>query len=328
MEAAALGTPEVLICEARWNGPVPACPHCGGMRLSVVAPDGSAWTKWRCAACRKRFTAATRTRMHATKLSPADWLRIVEIDTLFAATIAAAVSVSLVTARKIVALLAPVAECGRSERLQFLVAARSTRPASQDGWQRDQLSVILRAQDNPLRSLSAGAKATMNALRARPFGATAAKLAHLSGVSYAQTLRCLASLEERGFAAGSPETISWGNGTRKVTLWRLSWSEGCMRVLGYLREVPTRRPDDLEDRVPERYWHCFWSGAAAETLRISQHGLHIAETMIGGRDPCARAWALSNLPISVLRECRTVRGCDTGLTAEMIDAEITRRVAA
>ena len=114
---------------------------------------------------------------------------------------------------------------------------------------------------------------------------------------------------------------------KRVTLWTLSWSDDCMRALAFLRDRPTTPPTDTGDRVPSRFWRSFWSGAAADTLRISEHGLHIAETLVGGRDPCGRGWALRNLPTEVLEECRTLRGCDTGLRAELLDAEIARRAA-
>lgn len=198
------------------------------------------------------------------------------------------------------------------------------RPAP-DPWQVAPLPATLRSEDSPLPSLSDSTKAVLNALRARPFGATAAKLAELAGVSYSHTLRCLAELERRGWAERSKSTVPVGYEPRRVTLWSLSWTDGCMRALMFLRDAPTRRRADPADRVPPRFWRCFWSGASADRLRISEHGLHIAETLIGGRDPCARAWALGALPTSVLRECRTLRGCDTGLRAELLDAEISRR---
>ena len=185
----------------------------------------------------------------------------------------------------------------------------------------------LRAEDSPLRSLSAGAKATLNALRARPFGAAAAKLAALSGLSYSQTSRCLADLEHRGWAARTKAKVQHGYELKPATLWALSWSDGCMQALAFLRDAPTVAPSEAGDHVPSRFWRNFWSGASADALRISQHGLHIAETLIGGRDPCARAWALGALPTDILRECRTLRGCDSGMRAQLLDTEIARRTA-
>ena len=202
-----------------------------------------------------------------------------------------------------------------------------TRETARDPWQVDPLPATLDAERSPLSSLSGGTKAVLNALRARPFGATAAKIAELAGVSYSHTLRCLAGLARRGWAETSKSTVPVGYESRSVTLWSLSWTGGCMEALMFLRDRPTHGSSDAEDRIPPRFWRCFWSGTPADKLRISRHGLHIAETLIGGRDPCARAWALGALPTSVLRECRRLRGCDTGLRAELLDAEISRRTA-
>ena len=208
-----------------------------------------------------------------------------------------------------------------------LMQDRENTAPDRDPWQIDPLPTTIPPGDSPLGGLSAGAKATLNALRARPFGATAAKLAELSGLSYSQTLRCLGVLERRGWAERTRKTAQVGYGMKRVTLWTLSWSDACMRALAVLRDIPTRQPTDPGDRVPSRFWRYFWSGATADTLRISRHGLHIAETLIGGRDPCARAWAIGALPTRVLKECRTLRGCDTGMRAERLDAEIARRGA-
>ena len=175
--------------------------------------------------------------------------------------------------------------------------------------------------------MSDGAKKTLNALRARPFGATSAKLAALSGLSYSQTSRCLADLERRGWAVRTKTAAQHGYQLKQVTMWALSWSDACIHVLAFLRDMPTVPSVSADDLVPSRFWRNFWSGTPADALRVSQHGLHIAETLIGGRDPCARAWALGALPTSTLKECHTLRGCDTGIAAELIDAEITRRGA-
>ena len=159
----------------------------------------------------------------------------------------------------------------------------------------------------------------------RPAHRTTAMTTHRS---HHQTLRCIAALEQRGWVESTKSTIQHGYELRQATVWSLSWSDGCMEVLSFLRDVPTQRPRETDDEVPQRFWRSFWSGASADTLRISQHGLHIAETLVGGRDPCARAWALSALPTGVLQECRALRGFDTGLRAELLDGEIARRAVA
>ena len=266
--------------------------------------------------------------LHSTKLTPSDWIAVAGMEELAPPQIAAAIGVSRVTSRKIAAVMEPAHDGSRSERLRHMMSPRHRRQPAPDPWQLDPLPATLRAEDSPLGSLSDGAKAILNALRARPFGATAAKLAELAGVSYSQTLRCLARLEQRGWAKAAKTSIHYGYELRRATVWSLSWSDGCMHALSYLRDRPTRPLEQIPDRVPRRFWRNFWSGASADTLTISQHGLHIAETLIGGHDVSARAWALSNLPTPVLRECRTLRGFETGLNAELLDLEIARRAAA
>jgi hypothetical protein len=221
--------------------------------------------------------------------------------------------------------MAPAKDRSVSDRLRYLMGARRNRPRSPDQWQIEPLPATLRIEDSPLPALSAGAKSVLNALRARPFGATAKKLAELSDVSYAQTLRCLADHERRGWATRVSTNLQHGYEMRRTTVWTLSWSDGCMHALAHLRDRPTRHVEADEDRVPVRFWRNFWSGASGDTLRISAHGLHIAETLIGGRDVSARAWALSALPAAALKQCRSLRGFETGMPAALLDAEIARR---
>ena len=224
--------------------------------------------------------------------------------------------------------MAPVCDGSPSERLRHMMSPRHQCQPAPDPWQIEPLPATLRIEGSPLRSLSNGVKAVLNALRARPFGATPVKLAELSGVSYSQTLRCLASLERRGWAEPAQTAIHHGYELRRATVWSLSWSDGCMHALSCLRDRPTRRIENVEDGVPLRFWRGFWSGAAADSLRISEHGLHIAETLIGGHDVCARAWALATLPTRILLECRSLRGFDSGWRADLLDREIARRAAA
>jgi len=317
---------EERLIQARWRGR-PACPACGSVRAVTIRTTTGPWSRWRCRDCRKRYAVTTGTAIHATKLPPEHWIAAVELESPRTALIAQTLGVSQVTARRISMLLRPARDGDPAERLQCLMRSRQESPPNPDPWQLDPLPATLRAEDSPLAGLSPGAKATFNALRARPFGATAAKLALLSGLSYSQTLRCLGTLAVRGWAERARTTVQVGYELKRVTLWSLSWSDDCMLALAFLRDRPTNPAADPIDRIAPRFWRCFWSGAAADTLRISEHGLHIAETLVGGRDPCARAWALRNLPTRVLEQCRTLRGCDTGLRAELLDAEIARRAA-
>lgn len=324
--AAVAQTSEDLLIEARWRG-TPACPSCKSSRALPISHVGGLWSRWRCGDCRKRYGVTTGTAIHSTKLSPGDWVAVVELCPPTPAAITASRGVSQTTARRLSALLRPVWDRSPTERLWHLMHSGRDAAPRKDPWQVDLLPMGLRAEESSLVSLSAGAKATLNALRHRPFGATAPKLAALSGLSYSQTSRCLTDLERRGWATRTKTTLQHGYRLRAVNLWTLSWSDGCMRALAFLRDIPTKSPPDADDLVPSRFWRNFWSGASADTLRISQHGLHIAETLIAGRDPCARAWAISALPTDILRECRALRGCDSGMRAELIDAELTRRAA-
>lgn len=315
---------EALLIAARWPEE-PTCPSCGSGARLLAGKSGSGWTRWRCVGCRKRFTATTGTAIHATKLSPSDWLAAAGLQDLTPSIVAEQIGVSLVTARKVAATIRPAKDHPLPDRLRYLLVVGPRPEPVADPWQIDPLPATLQTDDNPLASLSNGTKAVLNALRARPFGATAAKLAELAEMSYSQASRCLADLERRGWAEKAKTAIQHGYDLRTVTVWTMSQSAGCMKALAFLRDRPTRRNSDSGDRIPQHFWRNFWSGAAADTLRISQHGLHIAETLIGGRDVCARAWAISALPTSVLQDCRGLRGFDTGLTADLIDAELTRR---
>ena len=314
------------LVEARWRG-VPTCPSCGSESATQVEATGCNWRRWRCGGCRKRYTVTTGTAIHATKLAPGDWLAVVELKRPNPDAIAGEIGVSRVTARRIAALIQPVVNLPSEARLRRLLADRRDAAPRPDPWLVNPLPAPLRSCDNPLAKLSDGAKATLNSLRARPFGATAAKLAALSGLSYSQTSRVLADLERRGWAERTPKTVQHGYKFKPVGLWTLTWSDSCMRALAFLRDRPTMPVVEASDRVPSRFWRNFWSGAPGDELRISLHGLHIAETLIGGRDPCAKAWALGALPTRVLRECRTLRGCDTGMAAALLDAEVSRREA-
>ena len=324
VDAVIRSSAETRMAEARWDGN-PACPACGSVRCGPGGAGRSEWRGWRCRDCRKRFTVTTGTSLHSTKLRPGEWIAVVEIDEPTAAAVAAVIGVSHVTARKVAGLLRPIRGEHPDVRLRRLLRSRPARTPTVDRWLVDPLPATVARQGNPLVGLSDGTKATLNALRARPFGATARKLANLSGVSYAQTLRCLARLERLGWARTEAAMIPCGYESKRVRLWSLSWSPRCMHALGCLRFVPPQSREHPAEQVPPRFWRCFWSGASAEALRVSKHGLYIAETLIGGRDPCARAWAISNLPTDVLRQCRALRGCDTGLFAELIDSEIRRR---
>lgn len=324
---AALEALDNRLVGARWRG-VPTCPSCGSKSSAQVSGADRSWRRWRCGGCRKRYSVTTGTAIHATKLGPSDWVAVVDLKRTDPTAIAEQIGVSQVTARRIFGLIQPVANLPSGAKLRHLLADRRDAAPRQDQWLIDPLPAPLRSQHNPLAELSAGGKATLNALRARPFGATAAKLAALSGLSYSQTSRVLVQLERLGWAERTVKSVQHGYKLKPVGLWNLTWTDSCMRALAFLRDRLTRPAAETGDRVPPRFWRNFWSGAPGDELRISLHGLHIAETLIGGRDPSARAWALGALPASVLQECRTLRGFDTGIAAGLLDAEISRRATA
>ena len=74
--------------EMRW-GDQPVCPHCGSVRKhyfltprngsSRKTRTGSASERrvWKCADCRKQFTATTNTIFHASKISLRIWLLVI-----------------------------------------------------------------------------------------------------------------------------------------------------------------------------------------------------------------------------------------------------------
>ncbi|WP_420621081.1 hypothetical protein [Candidatus Poriferisocius sp.] len=226
-------------------------------------------------------------------------------------------------------MLSPVADLGAEERIRYLVGQGGQGgEAPGDPWLKEQLPPYLDIEDSPLPHLSGGTKAVINALRNRIGGATAAKAAELSGLSYSQTCKVLADLERRGIATREKRSLGYGDGLHAKTVWSLSWADACHRVIDFLRFRKTSQAPDAPDTVPRRFWWHFWSGTHGSQLRVSEHGIHIASTLIGGRDVCARLWALRNMPDEVLAQCLGMRGLDTGEVSEMIAGELARRKAA
>ncbi len=311
------------LVEARWGG-MPACPSCGSERAAQLGISSRGWRRWRCGSCRTRYTVTTGTALHSTKLVPQAWVAAAELGRIDSVSVAEKVGVSKVTARKIAGLLQPVAGLSAPERLRWLLNSPPVRRG--DPW----LAVTpmgVHPRDNPLAGLSAGAKAVLSALRSRPFGATTAKLAELSEISAAHASRVLNDLARLGYAERRRASVHHGYGLKRVWLWSLAWTDECMSALAFLSDHPATPTAETGDTIPPRFWRNFWSGTPGDELRISLHGLHIAETLVGGRDPCARAWAFRALPVAVLRECRTLRGFDSGETADLLDAAIARRTA-
>jgi transposase-like protein len=64
-------------CEIRWsaNNSQPWCPHCGCTKIYAFT-DGR---RWKCAECRKKFTATSHTLFHSRKLPIQDYLAAIAI---------------------------------------------------------------------------------------------------------------------------------------------------------------------------------------------------------------------------------------------------------
>ncbi len=102
-----------------------------------------------------------------------------------------------------------------------------------------------------------------------------------------------------------------------MLLWELRLTSQTFDALAQLPWSPA--PAECPDQVPPEHWRLFWSGTSAADLRLPDDALQVADTMIGGPDPRARNWALTCLPVDALRELRSMRGYDSGETAELLD---------
>ena len=196
---------------------------------------------------------------------------------------------------------------------------------SADPWQRYPLTWLESLADSPLPAYSSGQKAILNAVRAKPFGATAGLISEISGISYSHTLRSLKMWEAEECVQRSSEYVLHGYELRRCTLWSRSRSDYSMLVFSHLRSRPIKRAFVPDDQIPQHFWRHFWSGTSADQLRISEHAVHIAFTLLSSKDVCARVWVVNHLPTDALRECRAMRGFDQGDTAELLDMELGRR---
>jgi len=165
----------------------------------------------------------------------------------------------------------------------------------------------------------------VNALRHRFLGGTVHEIAALSEVSLSHTRRCLAKLANDGVALSERRSCRWGYGDVECVLWQLTYSSVCVDMIGFLPMTETAElPDLYPDMVPPPFWSIFWS-TPAQNLRVSQHGLFIAQTLLSGPDAGAALWALAALPVETLKECRQLLGCNTGEIAAKLDSWIAAR---
>ena len=316
------------IGRVRWPDGV-RCPYCASATcvLEVSGPR----LRWRCGRCRRRFSWTTGTALHSTKLSARQWLAAAALDGTRPEEVGRLLGVSPVTARRVASLLAAAGGPPAEQRLRRLLSQPRPEPRRSgraDRWSAQGLLAVSPRSEQLLAGLTESHKRILNALRHRQFGATSHTVAALGAVSVGHTRRCLRDLERRGWAQRATRACAWGHRQVRARLWRLTWTGECCEVLGCLRRLPVTGLEPFDrDGVPPEFWHNFWSGTPADSLSISRHGLLIAETLVNGRDPLARAWALQTLPVETLAKCRRLRGCNTGAPARWLDIALESRSA-
>lgn len=291
---------EAILIQERWPEGI-RCPRCGVADTARRAGRGRC--RWRCRKCRYDFSVTTSTRLHASKASLATWA-----DAALGAPVCQEGAMSASTHRRILRTVESTGLGPGPERLAALVAAE---PAP-----------VLSA---PLTGLADGHRRVLGALRARLAGATAARVAADCALSASHTRRCLRRLRGAGFVESSQETVMWGYTPRRARLWRLVMSEQTLDALPQIGWLAPAEPESPPETVPPEFWYLFWSGECASRLRLPHDALHIADTLIGGPDEPARIWALNRLPVSTLRQLRSMRGYGSGWLAERLDAAMKHR---
>lgn len=289
-EDAALAT----MVSLRWPDLV-RCPGCGSAEVSRRPHRRG----WRCRSCRRDFTVTTGTRMHASKAPLSAW--------------------------------AQVAVSGSARGLSDKTARRLRRVAESTGMApgRDRLAALLAAPFHtdaagPLEGTSAGQRRILAVLRTRTAGATVARIAAETGLSISHVRRCLTTLRALSLVETLTTSVMWGYRHQRLKLWRLDMSERTIAALPQIGWSPPG-PEPHPTTVPGEFWWLFWSGRCASELTIPEDAVHIADTLIGGPDPSARAWALGSLPLWALRQLRTMTGYDTGEASRWLDATIRQR---
>lgn len=279
----------------RWPNGV-RCPRCQRCEVSPRPRRCG----WRCRPCRSDFTVMTGTRLHAAKMPLAVWAQAAVHDDF---------------------------SCGLSDksvrRLRRVVESTGLPPG------RQRLAALLAetpraAGPGPLAALSGGQRKILAMLRTRAEGATAALVAAETGLSLSHVRRCLKTLHARGFVEVRAMSVMWGYRPQRLRLWRLDMSERTIAALPQIGWSPPAAEPPAAG-VPGEFWWLFWSGQCASQLRIPQDAVHIADTLIGGPDPSARAWALEALPLRALEQLRTMTGYSTGEMARWLDHTIRRR---
>lgn len=179
---------------------------------------------------------------------------------------------------------------------------------------------------DPTGTLSAAARAVLNALRQRPHGATAGKVAEIAGTSSRHARRILQQLATAGLARSRDGQVRDGHRSRPRQLWELTYTPECVRLLGHLPQQRAPMPaPPVSDAVPPQFWSRFWSGSEGSELSVSRDELHVAGTLIGSMDLAAEAWALHTVSDETLATLAETRGYDTGDIHKLIRSELRRR---
>ena len=304
---------EARMLSVRWPDGV-ACSSCGSAEVTRV--KRRAVPSWRCQRCRSYFTVTSGTALHSSKLPLGSWEAAARASDDSPAGVAALLGVSAVTARRVSRVLRSVdAPPGEGRLAKLLSLSSTSRQASAS-----------RPGIDPLAGSPEAHRRILAALRVRLGGATAALTAQDSGMSVSHTRRCLRRLASDGYVRCRDARIPWGYRHRTVRLWELRLTKQTLDALPRLPWNPAA--GECHDRVPPEYWWLFWSSTSAADLRLPEDSLQVAETLIGGPDFRARAWALSCLPVDTLAELRTMRGYDTGSMAEILDSAVRERSGA
>ena len=281
----------------RWPDGV-RCPKCRGAAVSPRHRSGC--SGWRCGSCRCDFTVTTDTQLHASKAPLSAW-----VNTAVGGT--TAVGVSDKTARRMRRVVESTGLPAGLDRLKALLAAAPVPAAA-----------------GPMEGLAAGQRKILAMLRTRAVGATPARVAAETGLSLSHTRRCLRTLHALGLVETETMSVMWGYRPQRLALWRLRICERTIAALPQMGWNPPP-PEPPPQGVPGEFWWLFWSGECASKLRIPEDAIHVADTLIGGPDPAARAWALETLPLWALQQLRTMTGYDTGEAAHWLNFTIEQR---
>lgn len=307
---------ESICIRLRWDdGPI--CPRCDGDAASEL--PRRALRRWRCRRCRLDFTVTAGTPLHSTKVGLAKWAQAAHSARSTPSDVKGLIGVSYPTARRIARVLElsemPPGE-GRLRRLLEM-------PRDAESVINDRLPLHLDAADNPISSMTDGERLVMQILRALYRGATLSRIVEESRLSRAHVLRCLESLERRGYITHKTTRVSLGYSSIQTAVWSLADTQECMDAIAYLPWRPLS-PENRTDRIPREFWWVFWSGTSAGDLDLADErdALFAADSMIGGPDALARHWGLQYLPLGALKNLTTLRGYDKGEIAQTLRSTV------